>query len=75
VLGGLLAEQVNKVKDKVPMLGDIPFVGRLFRSESQQTEKRNLIIFVTPSIIDPAGNLIHDPDEAPFATQGLSEVE
>src|SRR5206468_7667583 len=55
VLGGLLSENVTKHKDKVPVFGDLPFLGRLFRSESSKTEKKNLIIFVTPRIIDPAG--------------------
>ena len=54
----MISEDVAKHKDKVPVLGDIPFVGRLFRSESNFTEKKNLAIFVTPTIIDPAGNRI-----------------
>jgi len=66
VLGGLLSEDVIKTKDKVPMLGDLPFVGRLFRSESNRTEKKNLLIFVTPRIIDPAGNPIHTMDNLPY---------
>ena len=66
VLGGLLSENVSKTKDKVPMLGDLPFVGRLFRSESSKTQKKNLIIFVTPKIIDPAGNLVHTMDNLPY---------
>jgi len=66
VLGCLLSENVNKIKDKVPVLGDIPFVGRLFRSESSKTEKKNLIIFVTPRIIDPAGNPVHTMDSLPY---------
>jgi general secretion pathway protein D len=65
-LGGLIAEKVAKVKDKVPVLGDLPLLGRLFRSEGQSTTKRNLIIFVTPTIIDPAGNRIHTEDNLPY---------
>ena len=71
VLGGLIAESVLKIKDKVPMLGDLPVVGRLFRSESSQTKKKNLMIFVTPTIIDPAGNREHSEDEMPFAQTGV----
>ena len=67
VLGGLITESVAKYKDKIPMLGDVPLVGRLFRSESSQTSKKNLMIFVTPTIIDPAGNRCHSEDEMPFA--------
>jgi Flp pilus assembly secretin CpaC len=66
VLGGLLAEDVRKIKDKIPVLGDLPLFGRLFRSESSVTTKRNLVIFVTPTIIDPAGNPVHTPDRLPY---------
>jgi general secretion pathway protein D len=66
VLGGLLAEDVAKTKDKVPVLGDLPLIGRLFRSESSKTRRKNLIIFVTPTIIDPAGNPVHTPDNLPY---------
>jgi general secretion pathway protein D len=62
VLGGLISENVQKVKDKVPFLGDIPIIGKLFRSEGAKTVKKNLVIFVTPTIIDPAGNRRNDPD-------------
>jgi general secretion pathway protein D len=55
VLGGLIREDVQKVDDKVPFLGDIPLAGALFRSEVDQKIKRNLIIFCTPRIVDAAG--------------------
>jgi len=58
VLGGLIAENVSKTKDKIPVLGDIPLLGRLFRSERSTSEKRNLVVFVTPKLIDPAGNRV-----------------
>jgi general secretion pathway protein D len=66
VLGGLLAEDVQKIKDKVPIIGDLPLVGRFFRSESSTTRRKNLVIFVTPTIIDPAGNPVHTPESLPF---------
>ncbi|MEZ5330350.1 MAG: Amuc_1098 family type IV pilus outer membrane protein [Verrucomicrobiales bacterium] len=58
VLGGLIREDVQDVEDKVPLLGDIPIIGRLFRSESEQHFKRNLMIFVTAYLIDPSGQRI-----------------
>ena len=67
VLGGLISENISRLKDKVPVLGDLPLVGRLFRSESSVSAKKNLVIFVTPTIIDPAGNRVHTDDELPFA--------
>jgi general secretion pathway protein D len=71
VLGGLISENVTKVKDKVPVLGDLPILGRLFRSESSSSQKKNLMIFVTPTIIDPAGNRYHSEDEMPFAQNAI----
>ena len=55
VMGGLITEQRKAMDDKVPFLGDLPFVGRLFRSHAEQTIKRNLLIFVTGRLISPAG--------------------
>ena len=55
VMGGLMREDVQKVEDKVPFLGDIPLAGRLFRTSAEQHTKRNLIMFVTASLLDPAG--------------------
>jgi general secretion pathway protein D len=54
-LGGLIREDVQKVNDKVPYLGDIPLFGRLFRSSVDQHIKKNLTIFVTARIIDASG--------------------
>jgi general secretion pathway protein D len=71
VLGGLMAEDTQKTKDKVPIIGDLPLLGRLFRSESSQIRKKNLLIFVTPTIIDPAGNRAHTDEEMPFAQNAV----
>jgi general secretion pathway protein D len=71
VLGGLITENVVKIKDKIPVLGDLPILGRAFRSESSQSSKKNLMIFVTPTIIDPAGNPMHSLDEMPFAQNAI----
>jgi len=67
VLGGLISENVSKIKDKVPILGDLPIAGRFFRSEASMSSKKNLLIFVTPTIIDPSGNRMHSEEEMPFA--------
>jgi general secretion pathway protein D len=55
VLGGMLRENVQKVQDKTPIAGDLPLVGSLFRSSANQRIKRNLLIFVTAGLLDPAG--------------------
>lgn len=51
VVGGLLDKSTNESASKVPLLGDIPVLGYLFRSNSQETKKRNLMLFIRPSII------------------------
>jgi general secretion pathway protein D len=55
VLGGLMREDVQKTEDKVPIIGDIPIIGRAFRSNVDQHIKRNLIIFVTARLVTPGG--------------------
>lgn len=67
VLGGGITSSVQTSKDKVPMLGDLPLFGRLFQSQSKSTTKNNLMIFVTATIVDPAGNRVHSDGELPFA--------
>ncbi len=56
VLGGLTREEVNSFKEKVPFLGDVPLFGRLFRSEGESLQKRNLLIFVTANLVSPGGS-------------------
>jgi len=54
VLGGLIDEKVNESLYKVPLLGDIPYVGALFRYESQEHSKTNLMVFLRPVILRDA---------------------
>jgi general secretion pathway protein D len=63
-LGGLIREDVQKVNDKVPILGDIPLAGRLFRSNVDQKIKKNLIIFVSARLMDAQGQPLIQDDEA-----------
>ena len=62
-LGGLIREDVQKVNDKVPVLGDIPLAGALFRSEIDQKIKQNLIVFVTARLMDAAGQQLRPEDD------------
>jgi general secretion pathway protein D len=71
VLGGLVDSTLSDSKDTVPVLGDIPILGRLFQSVQKTEDKRNLMIFVTATLIDPAGNRVHSDDELPFAQGGV----
>jgi general secretion pathway protein D len=56
VMGGLTREEVKKTNSKVPILGDIPFIGRAFRSKGESSQKRNLLIFVTANLVSPGGS-------------------
>jgi len=61
VLGGLIEQRETLTNSKVPLLGDIPGVGRLFRSEGTSTDRTNLVVFIKPTII-------RDADDAARAT-------
>jgi general secretion pathway protein D len=56
-MGGLINEKVEKYEDKVPVLGSIPLIGRLFRNEGERSVKRNLMIFVTAKKVEPTGRI------------------
>ena len=58
VMGGLITEERKSMEDKIPFLGDIPWIGRFFRSRSEWSSKRNLLIFVTARLVDPMGRQI-----------------
>jgi len=69
VLGGLTRDEVKTVDDKIPVLGDIPLLGRLFQSKGETSQKRNLMVFVTANIISPQGSPTYQslPGVAPGA--------
>ena len=72
-MGGLISDSVQMVDDKVPMLGDIPMLGRFFRSEASQKIKSNLVIFCTLRIVNTDGTLVFpDDDVNPEYAQGGS---
>ncbi len=71
VIGGLISTDTASTKDKVPVLGDLPLVGNLFQSSSKTVNKKNLMIFVTATVVDPAGNRVHSDDELPFAQSAI----
>lgn len=65
VIGGLLRNQDSKTITKLPFLGDLPLIGSAFRSTSTTSNERELIIFLTPHIID-------DPGQASISVNGSS---
>ncbi len=72
VLGGLIQDRFTNNMSKVPLLGDIPFVGHLFRSESRSKARTNLMVFIRPTVMrdsDTAGKLSQDRYDAIRAQQ------
>lgn len=57
VIGGLMRDDKEKVEKKVPILGDLPLVGVLFRSSQQRLEKTNLLLFITPHVLKDRNSL------------------
>ena len=55
VMGGIMRDTTGYIDDRVPILGDIPLVGRFFRSKSVNSAKANLLIFTTPRLVNPNG--------------------
>ena len=64
VMGGLISDASTRSRTKVPILGDLPGVGAAFRSDAKQRTKSNLIMFITPTIVE-------DPDFQPTETAFL----
>ncbi len=60
VMGGMITERREDTIDKIPFLGDIPLIGTFFTSKTSQSQKRNLLIFVTARLVDPSGRPVQD---------------
>ena len=59
MLGGLQQSRVNEIEDKTPLFGDIPLIGRLFRSKVSESSRTAIIMFVKVKVVDPAGRPLH----------------
>ena len=57
VLGGLISDDTSRVRQSIPLLGDIPGLGRLFRAESKSNNKRNLLVFIHPTIVGDSAEI------------------
>jgi len=59
IIGGLIKDKIDSTENKVPLLGDIPLLGSLFRHESDKTNKINLVIILTPYIVDSSSSMVN----------------
>jgi len=68
-MGGMITELRNSVDERIPFLGDIPLIGRLFRNQYEESIKRNLMIFVTAKLVDPAGRVVKQQTGETYVTK------
>lgn len=61
VLGGLVSDNTIVTQDKVPIVGDAPVVGRLFRSDVTRRQMKHVLFFVTVKVVDPSGRRVNEP--------------
>ena len=71
MLGGLLREDIQKIDEKVPILGDLPLFGRAFQGKTEQAIKKNTLIFVTPRILQVDGQPLN-PTAGAVTTAGAA---
>ncbi len=55
ILGGMIRDDIQKLDDRLSGIGDVPLIGRLFRTQNERSEKQNLLIFVTARLVNPDG--------------------
>ena len=70
----MIQDEVQKVEDKVPVFGDLPLIGRLFRSNAESHIRKNLMVFVTADIIDPFGKPMRKRDTGTTAAGSGSSI-
>jgi general secretion pathway protein D len=79
VIGGLISKNKSSSETKVPLLGDIPILGNLFKSTSTAGAKTELVMFLTPHIVQAPSQLVNltgpEMSQAPMITNSISEQE
>jgi general secretion pathway protein D len=79
VIGGLISDTKSSGDSKVPILGDIPILGQLFKASTKSTSKTELLIFLTPHIVDSPSQLsgfgVGELHQAPAITNSVSEQD
>ncbi|MFH1230154.1 MAG: secretin N-terminal domain-containing protein [Planctomycetota bacterium] len=75
IVGGLVDERLTKILERIPFLGDIPFVNNLFRYKSGTLIERKLLVFVTPRIITSAESTVKILENKIKGTEGSTEID
>jgi general secretion pathway protein D len=74
VIGGLISTERNKLQTKVPFLGDIPLVGALFRSDDEQDLRRELLVLITPYVLDTPEKAYNETARRHSIIDGISNI-
>jgi len=74
VIGGLIDDKIQRVEDKVPILGDLPFIGRFFRSDAESHSRSNMMIFVTAEYIDPTGKPVRHRTQGTLDSSSMNSA-
>ena len=75
VLGGVGKDDTTTVNDKIPILGDIPIIGRLFQSKYSNASKNNLLIFLTGRLVKPDGSAYNPAKQIQRGLPGFGRLE
>ena len=75
VIGGLLRDQNENTINKLPFLGDLPLIGSAFRSSSKKKSERELIIFLTPHIINDVDQIALQGDSSTVSAQADLDIQ
>jgi general secretion pathway protein D len=70
VLGGVLQDRRVNIKDKVPVIGDIPLVGQFWKSKVDQVDRKAFVVFVSVRVLDPSGQPVNRVEATPATTAG-----
>ncbi|MBN1549247.1 hypothetical protein JW872_01150 [Candidatus Babeliales bacterium] len=76
-IGGLIRSKITETQTKIPILGDIPLLGWLFKNKSKSKEKQNLLIFITPEIIQPlteGGASSYTQNKAKYTSNTMHDI-
>ncbi len=75
MIGGLRQRQAEDHTTKIPVLGDLPLIGKLFRSRHRTAVTSDLVVFITPHILTPDGRLADEEQEREIRQRFLSPAD
>ncbi|MDD3906279.1 MAG: TonB family protein [Candidatus Omnitrophica bacterium] len=75
IIGGLIKDERTSTVDKIPVLGDIPIIGKAFQKTNDRVQKQELVVFLTPHIVTGEYDLLEQPETYPINEKGFTTNE